>query len=411
MRDRDWRILELLRQEGHLSRRQFLRTAGWISAGLLGLVPGVACRGEEPATEAGGSPASVMTPQPTSAKLTQTPSTAMQELAVAGYDDPNRWKGRSIVVTSYGGALQDAFRAAIYEPFMRLTGCQVVEDSTDEGKLRAMVESGNVEWDVVDVGTESVIPLTRLNLLEAVDYNKVDTTDIFPEVIFDHGIGYYYYSTCLAYRTEKFPDKPPSSWADFWDVESFPGVRAFQKYAQYGPIEAALLADGVPITQLYPLDIDRAFRSLDRLKPHVTVWWEAGAQPAQLLSDGEVDLTDAWISRIQFLIEQGTKGLAYTWNQGRLSTSSLVIPRGSKNVDVVHDFINFALRPEVQRRVAEIYPIGPVNRRAFDALPAERLAVLPSAPKNKEVQVYPDYQWWADHLDEVVERFNEWVTA
>ena len=409
MADRIDALLRFLFRQQRLRRRELL--VGLVGTGVL-----AACRQAPAPTPTPAPPAATAPPSPAPATPppAATPTAAPTptgELVVPGYDDPNRWKGRTLVVTSWGGALQDALRKAIYEPFSRLTGCQIVEDTTDEAKLRTMVESGRVEWDVVDVGTESVIPMGRLNLLEPLDYSKIDTKDIFPELVLEHGIGYYYYSTCLAYRKDKFPNKPPNSWADFWDVQGFPGVRAFQKYAQWGPIEAALLADGVPIDQLYPLDIDRAFRSLDRIKPHIRVWWEAGAQPAQLLSDGEVDLTDAWIARIQFLIEQGSTVLGYTWNQGRLSSDSLVIPRGSKNVDVAHDFINFALRPEVQRAFAMIYPDGPANKRAFEALPPERVAVLPSAPQNKALQVYPDYQWWADHLDEVVERFNAWVAA
>ncbi|MCM8745842.1 ABC transporter substrate-binding protein [Thermomicrobium sp. CFH 73360] len=400
MADRIDALLRFLFHQQRLRRRELL--VGIAAAGAM-----AACRQAATPTPA---PVAFGTPTPSGAGATP-PATAADTLLVPGYDDPNRWKGRTLVVTSWGGALQDALRKAIYEPFSRLTGCQIVEDTTDEAKLRTMVESGRVEWDVVDVGTEAVIPMGRLNLLEPLDYSKIDTKDIFPELVLEHGIGYYYYSTCLAYRKDKFPQKPPNSWADFWDVQGFPGVRAFQKYAQWGPIEAALLADGVPIDQLYPLDIDRAFRSLDRIKPHVRVWWEAGAQPAQLLSDGEVDLTDAWIARIQFLIEQGSTVLGYTWNQGRLSSDSLVIPRGSKNVDVAHDFINFALRPEIQRGFAMIYPDGPANKRAFEALPPERVAVLPSAPQNKALQVYPDYQWWAEHLDAVVERWNAWVAA
>ncbi len=409
MADRIDALLRFLFHQQRLRRRELL--AGLVGTGML-----AACRQAPAPTPTPAPPAATAAPSPAPATPppAATPTAAPTptgELVVPGYDDPNRWKGRTLVVTSWGGALQDALRKAIYEPFSRLTGCQIVEDTTDEAKLRTMVESGRVEWDVVDVGTESVIPMGRLNLLEPLDYSKIDTKDIFPELVLEHGIGYYYYSTCLAYRKDKFPNKPPNSWADFWDVQGFPGVRAFQKYAQWGPIEAALLADGVPIDQLYPLDIDRAFRSLDRIKPHIRIWWEAGAQPAQLLTDGEVDLTDAWIARIQFLIEQGSTVLGYTWNQGRLSSDSLVIPRGSKNVDVAHDFINFALRPEVQRAFAMIYPDGPANKRAFEALPPERVAVLPSAPQNKALQVYPDYQWWADHLDEVVERFNAWVAA
>uniref|UniRef100_A0A7C5VVV0 ABC transporter substrate-binding protein n=1 Tax=Thermomicrobium roseum TaxID=500 RepID=A0A7C5VVV0_THERO len=336
---------------------------------------------------------------------------APQLVQVPGYDDPNRWRGRQLVVTSYGGALQDAMRQAFFEPFSRLTGCTIIEDFTDEAKLQTMVQAGDVQWDVVDLGTEAVIPFGRRGILESLDYARISTDGLFPELRLDYGIGWSFYSTCLAYRTDAFLSRPPNSWADFWDVSGFPGERALQKYAMYGPIEAALLADGVPADQLYPLDLDRAFRALNRIKPHIRVWWESGAQPAQLLSDGEIDLTDAWVSRIIILLEQGFQGISFTWNQGRLGSSCWVIPRGAKNSDVAYDFINFTLTAQTQEFFASLYPLGPANQRAFDNLSPERRRVLPSAPENKAVQVYPDYAWWAEHYTEVVERYNRWLTS
>ena len=77
--------------------------------------------------------------------------------------------------------------------------------------------------------------------------------------------------------------------ADLFDLQKFPGKRALQK-DPFVNLEWALIADGVAIKDVYkvlgtPEGVDRAFKKLDTIKKDV-VWWEAGAQPPQLLADG-----------------------------------------------------------------------------------------------------------------------------
>ncbi|MFX7784760.1 extracellular solute-binding protein, partial [Acinetobacter baumannii] len=63
-------------------------------------------------------------------------------------------------------------------------------------------------------------------------------------------------------------------------------------------LEAALIADGVPMDQLYPLDLDRAFKKLDQIKSHISLWWTTGAQSVDVIASGEVDMGVAWDSRV-----------------------------------------------------------------------------------------------------------------
>ena len=95
-------------------------------------------------------------------------------------------------------------------------------------------------------------------------------------------------------------------------------------------LEFALIADGVPMDKLYPIDFDRAFKKLDQIKPHVTVWWTTGQQPAQLLLDKEVVLATGWNGRFYDLIKKGAP-VEIEWNEGALKQGSFVIPRGAKN--------------------------------------------------------------------------------
>jgi len=404
---RDWeRLLKDLERASRLQRRQFLRALLASGVTLAGTSALAACR--QQAT-------------PTAAPAGQTPAAAptqVQEgalLKVAGYDNPNKWKGKTLVFAGFGGAMQDAQRKAVLEPFQRLTGATIVEDTTDIGKLKAMVDAKAVEWTVSQQGTFESRVLGQQGYLEPIDYSIVDKSNFFEDIAGEFDVGVIYWALILAYRTDKFGNNPPQGWKDFWDVQNFPGPRAMDKVdGPVGNLEFALMADGVPKEQVYQVmrtaeGIERAFKKMDEIKPHVTVWWEAGAQPAQLLTDGEVDMANAWNGRIDAAQRQGAP-IAIQWNQGLLRTDSFIVPKGVKEKELAMDFINFATRPEVQAELSKYIPYSPTNAKGFDLLPEDLKARLPSAPAQKEKMLFADAEVWLANLDKLTERFDDWLT-
>lgn len=373
------------------SRRRFLQLAT-LAAGSL-LLPG--CRSDDD----DATPA--VTPTPTLDTESLVP-------AVPGYDNPTVWEGHTLTITSWGGEYEDAQRQAIFEPFERLTGAKIDVGATDIVQLRKMVEDDETEWDVSDVLSEDVLPLANLGVLEPLDYNVIDPDGLFDEARLDHGVASSFYSTVLTYRTDRWPDQPPpSGWRDFWNVDRYPGTRGLHRQAQ-GTLEFALLADGMPLDELYPLDVPRAFASLDRILPEMTLWWEQGAQPAQMVTSGDLDMVSAWHSRIFRLQEESTM-VAIQWNGGALSGDSWVIPGGAPNRDIAMDFVNFATRPEVCAAFASLVPFGPVNANTFELLPPAVTDRLPTAPQHRDVQFMTDYEWWFQHREAVEAEFEDWM--
>jgi putative spermidine/putrescine transport system substrate-binding protein len=328
---------------------------------------------------------------------------------VVGYENPTRWEGKTLTVTSWGGEYQDAQQKAIFEPFQRLTGAKIETEMSDISELRRQVDTETVQWDVCDILMEDVLTLANLGAIAELDYNIIDTSGIDAAIRFDHGIGSAYYSTVLSYVTGRWPDlPPPQNWADFWNVEQYPGERGLHQQAQT-TLEFALLADGVDVNELYPLDVSRAFTSLDRIRPAVTLWWEQGAQPAQILNAGDIAMVAAWNSRVERVRQQGAP-VEIQWRGGALQGDAWVIPKGSENRDVGMDFINFATRPEVCAAFSSLVPFGPVNRKAFDLLPDEVGRLLPSYPAWMEQQFTIDFEWWFKHQEPVVARFESWIS-
>lgn len=339
---------------------------------------------------------------------TPTPTLAPIE-RVPGYDDPSRWLGRSLTVTSWGGAYEDAQQRAIFDPFQRLTGAEIQTDGTNLEQLREQVESDDPQWDVCDVLAEDVLPLANVGLLEPIDYSIVDVTGIFADALTEFGVGSSYFSTLLSFRSDAWPEvADPTSWADFWNVERYPGPRGLYRDPRT-TLEFALLADGVPMAALYPLDVDRAFASLERIRSDLTLFWEQGAQAAQSLTSGDMTMVSAWHNRILGIQEEGAE-VRLIWNGGALAGDAWVVPRNASNRDVALDFINFATTPEICAAFATQAPFGPVNRLAFDLLPADLVRKLPTGPEQRAQQFVVDHEWWFKQLDSVQPRFTAWLT-
>jgi putative spermidine/putrescine transport system substrate-binding protein len=337
---------------------------------------------------------------------TPTSSAPLAVTAVAGYGKPDVWKDRSLVVTSWGGVYEDAQQQAIFEPFQRLTGARIQTEATDTLELRKQVEDGDTSWDVCDVLAEDMLPLANIGVLEELDFNIIDLENVFDDVQSDYGVASSFYSTVMAYRDDSWPELPaPSSWADFWDAARYPGLRGLRRDPRT-TLEFALLADGVVRDQLYPLDVERAFASLERVRPAVSLWWEQGAQPAQSLNGGGLATVSAWHNRILKIQGEGAP-VNFIWNDGALGGDVWVVPKGSKNRDVAMDLINFATRPETTAAFASLAPFGPVNKKAFEYLPAD-VANIPTSPQLKAQQFTVDLEWWFKHREQVSQRFDDW---
>lgn len=305
-----------------------------------------------------------------------------------------------------GGAAQDAQRKAFFEPTAKALGIKINEATANFiQEVRLQVQSGAVSWDIVELGADDCAVGSKEGLWEPLDFNIVKTDGIDPKLVGKDWVGYFYYSTVLAWSTETVP-QGMNGWADFFDAEKFPGERGVYNYPR-GNLEMALLADGVAPADLYPLDVDRAFKKLAELKPHVGVWWESGAQSAQLIKDGSVDMLEIWNGRVNAVIKDGAAA-KYTFNQGILNADCIAIPKGTKNKDLAMKALAMFISPELQANYPLYIDYGPINSKAFETgvLTKEQIAENLASPENIKNQVIADVDWWAENMAAVTERWN-----
>lgn len=327
----------------------------------------------------------------------------------SGSTDANAGADKELVVVDWGGARTEATKKTIFEPFEKQYGVKIISVSpTDYGKFKAMVQSGSVEWDVVNVDTDFVIRGGKEGLLEKLDYGVIKKDGLIEDLVNEYGVGSDLFSTTIAYNTNAYSnDNHPKNWAEFWDTNKFPGSRALWKFAP-ATLEAALLADGVKREELYPLDVDRAFKSLDKIKKDVKVWWSSGAQSVQVLSSKEVDLAEAWNGRISKAKTDGSP-IDLEFNEGLIMANNWVIPKGAPHKDLAMKFIAFALEAKQQAAFSAEIDYSPVNEKALDLMSDEVKNRLGQSADKYKNQMFVNVEWWVENYDKVNERFQQWL--
>ncbi|MFM2403345.1 MAG: Spermidine/putrescine-binding periplasmic protein precursor [Pseudomonadota bacterium] len=333
-------------------------------------------------------------------------------LAAAGLLALPAFAQSQLTVVNFGGANGAAQKKAYVEPFTK-TGTQIVsvEYNGEQAKIKAMVETKKISWDVVEVESPDVARGCDEGLFEKIDWSKVgNKADFLPAAIHECGVGIFVWSTVMAYNGDKIK-AAPKTWADFWDTKKIPGKRGMRKGARYN-LEFALMADGVKPADVYKVlatqeGADRAFRKMSELKANIQ-WWEAGAQPPQFLVAGDVVMATAFNGRIDAAQREG-KNLQVAWTGGIYDLDYWTVVKGTPNKDAAMKFIAFASTPEAQAVYAQNIAYGPTNKKALAKLDAKTLAGLPTAPANAKDALQFNIGFWADQGEALEKRFAAWA--
>ena len=335
---------------------------------------------------------------------------------------------QSVTVVSWGGSYARACEEAYHKAFTEETGIEIRLEDYNGGlaQIRAQVDAGAVHWDVVDMEMADAHLACDEGLIELVDVadlpagvnGEAPVDDYNAEFVDECGAGMIFYSTVFAYNSNFLTGPGPETVADFFDLEKFPGRRGMRRSPLVN-LEFALIADGVPLDQVYatldtPEGQDRAFRKLDTIKDQV-VWWEAGAQPPQLLADGEVIMSTAYNGRIFNAQVLENQPFVIVWDGQALDTGYLGIVAGTPRLEAAMEFVKFSNRPSSIANVSKYISYGPV-RESARALVDRHLETgtvmqphMPTSPDNMKRALSMDWRWWSENRDDMYERFSAWL--
>lgn len=311
-----------------------------------------------------------------------------------------------LVIVSWGGSFQDAQREAYWGPFSEETGVVITEDTGPQiDRSMAAVQSGNIEYDITATNPTFYMIGVENDLWEPIDYSYFDEETLaqLPDwAKLEYGVAEIVYSRILSYDKRAFPDgtSHPTTWAEFWDVETFPGMRTLPTCSMPASVpEIALLADGVPPEEVYPIDIDRAIDKLRELKPYV-IWHNTEAHGVQLLVDQEAVFGYNANGRVQVLIDAGVN-LGIEWGQALWKFDIWYVLKGAPNKDNAMKLIAYASQPVPQAEMARLTGYSPTNSVALDLLDeAAKVKLTTYAPNFELHSLNIQDSWWKEHRQE-----------
>nr|WP_233285773.1 ABC transporter substrate-binding protein [Bradyrhizobium acaciae] len=311
-----------------------------------------------------------------------------------------------LTFASWGGSYGEQTQEFWIKPFTAETGIEVEYVLGPElAKMKAQVTSKNVLWDVVD---GLAYPAEKEGLLEPIDYKVVDPNRFLvnaPSFAVPTGG----YTGGIAYDPSRSP-APAKDFAQFWDVEDFPGRRGLRSRVSE-TLEMALLADGVAPAKLYPLDVERGFRALDSIKPHVRKWFAATAEGVSLLQTKEVEYTYTYGSRVAAAKDAGVS-IEFSRDQCITSVQYFCVLKGSPHKEAAMRFLEFVSRPGPAAKWINklgVVASPPVIKGVDELLDPGVRRFTPDPASSKHV--FTDDGFWAEHFVELDKRFKEWILA
>ena len=337
---------------------------------------------------------------------------------------------KDLVVVSWGGAYTASQQNAYHEPYMAANpDIKIINDDSANGavaKLRAMAEANNTTWDLVDMVAADAILACDEGLVDEIDHDAAlvpapdgtPASEDFGEMIVSPCfIPQIVYSTTFGYRTD-LAKEAPTSIADVFDLEKIPGKRSLEKKA-INNLEWALLADGVAADEVYDLletddGIARAFAKLDTIKDQV-IWWEKGAQTPQLLADGEVVMGSTYNGRLFSVIEEEKQPIAMMWDWQVFDIDGWVVPAGAPNKAEVMEYLTFATDTQRLADQAKFISYGPARASSAPlvgkhaSLGIDMAPHMPTDPNNAKNTLLYNFEFWADNVDDLNERFTAWL--
>jgi putative spermidine/putrescine transport system substrate-binding protein len=314
-----------------------------------------------------------------------------------------------ITIATSGGESEKAIKDTYIQTYEKQTGGKALTDSIfpNTGRIRAMVESRNVTWDLCDSGVSAMGELGPRGMLEPIDYSIVDKAQVFPEFAYEYGVCNYMSSHLMAWDTQVIKTEP--TLADFFDIKKYPGKRMMRKGAT-AMLEMALMADGVPADKLYPLDRERALKKITSIKDHV-LWWSTGTQSIDYLRNREAIIGWMWNTRANVLKAETQGRINYTFRGGFLMPSLWLVPKGSKNVKQAMIAIAAMQDPATQVALLKLLGNGPANPRASAMETPELRAIDNGAPENAAVQAKVDAKWYGQFNAETEKMYLDMIAS
>lgn len=312
-----------------------------------------------------------------------------------------------VIWADFGGPTNESRQVAYFDSFFDETDVEVVSTSIEDAIYYPMLEGGDGDYDVFQVSTADVLAYPD----HIQEIPEAARGDLIEESLRPYIMGGFYIGIGQGWLTETFPDGGPQDWVDFFDTEKYPGKRAWPGSPGFfdGSYEIALLADGVAVEDLYPLDLERATEKLNSIRGDL-VFYQSYPEVQQLLSSGSASIAVTVTGQFTALERSGLD-VTIQWNQAFQALNGFVIPEKSNNPAAVKALAEWMADPANQAIFTERTLYGPANSAVFDELDPEVAANVVNSPEHADSLISWNEQWRADNKDLLLDSYGTWLAG
>ncbi|GAA2389791.1 extracellular solute-binding protein [Dactylosporangium salmoneum] len=315
-----------------------------------------------------------------------------------------------------GGSASKALADGLWKNFTNETGVPVTIDFGGTiAKLQAAVQAGQVPWSLAQ--TPFLPAVDQAKLLQKIDTSIVPVDQLQPGTYDEYSIQYGTYGMNLTWSLKNYPASgpQPSSMADLYDTQKFPGKRCFMSDVRVGwVLESALIADGVAPNQLYPIDMDRAIKKLGTIKNDI-VWNASPTLEVQNFENGSCAIGIIANGMAKTMIVADKYPASFTWNQAGWASSSFGIPKGAPNANAAQYLLKWIITDTKGQAVyseAAASPV-PTGLKHFDpsSITDQTLLRFLPAGDNMKDTTPRNNQWWTDNQVMVNNTINKFKAS
>ena len=285
-----------------------------------------------------------------------------------------------LVVSTWGGSFRDLIDEAIASKFKAETGAQVeyVTGGTIDRLNKAKLAKAEPETDVTFTTAHVGWLYANDGLFETLDLSKVKNAENLVEQakISPFHIGTWGYLYTIGYRKDLVPkDMTFGSWADLWDPRLKNSIAA----PDFDP--SHIIAVSAILSGADPASWEKGQKKLEALKPNFRAFYTNDANSQQLIATGETPVQVILTMNAYYMKGQDVPITVVIPKEGGvLGVDTIAINKGSKKADLAYKFINAALDPEVQAKIAALKKGSPtVTNAKVDAETASLPGVFTTA--------------------------------
>ena len=259
--------------------------------------------------------------------------------------------------------------------FEKETGIKVVYTTYDSNeamyaKVKLLDGAG---YDVIFPSTYYVDKMRRENLLLPVSRGKLSNWQNLNESLLDKSydpenrfsVPYLWGSTAIGVNRAYIPEGKVASFADLWNPEFRGRVMVTNDMREVFGMALSVLGYSGNTTD--SKEIEAAYHKLRALLPNIRLF--AAENQKQVLLSEEALLGTLWNGEAYMAaLENPEIDFVYPEEGAVFWVDNMAIPKGAKNVEAAHAFMDFLLKPEIAKLISEEIGYATPNRAAMNLL-------------------------------------------